>query len=87
MSCRRTLEINSYVDGELDQTQAAAVQQHLEECETCNHGYRYYLALRMSLRNSSLYHRTPLELKMRVRALSQTDAEREAAKRPIGLPW
>ena len=87
MSCQRALEINSYVDGELDHAQAAAVQQHLDECEACNRGYRLYLALRSSLRNSSLYHRTPLELKMRVRSLSQTDEEREAANRPIGLPW
>ena len=87
LSCRRGLEINSYVDGELDQTHATAVQQHLDECETCSRGYRYYVALRSSIRNSSLYHRTPLELKMRVKAMSQTDAEREAAKRPIGLPW
>lgn len=87
MNCQRALEINAYVDGELDQTQAAAVQQHLDECETCDRDYRYYVALRSSLRNSSLYQRTPLELKMRIRALSQTDAEKEAAKRLIGLPW
>lgn len=87
MSCRRTLEINSYVDGELDEARAATVRLHLDECEACNRGYRYYLAFRSLVRNSSLYHRTPLELKMRVRALSQTDAEREAANRPIGLPW
>ena len=87
MSCQRALEINSYIDGELDQAQAAAVQQHLDQCEPCNRGYRHYLALRSSLRSSSLYHRTPLELKMIVRSLLQTDAEAEAAKRLIGLPW
>jgi len=81
------LEINAYVDCELDQAQAAAVQQHLGECTVCKRDCRYYLALRSSVRNSSLYYRTPLELKMRIRSLSQTDAEREAANRPIGLPW
>ena len=87
LSCQRALEINAYVDGELEEAQAAAVQQHLDECETCHRDYRYYVALRSSLRNSSLYRRTPLELKMRIRALSQTDAEKEAARRLIGLPW
>lgn len=87
MSCQRALEINSYVDGELGHAQTALVQQHLDECEACNRNYRYYTALRSSIRNSSLYHRTPLELKMRVKSLSQTDAEAEAAKRLIGLPW
>lgn len=87
MSCQRVLEINSYIDGELDEAQAAAVRQHLEECEACDRNYRLYSALRSSLRHSSFYHRTPLELKMRIRALSRTDAEKEAAKRLIGLPW
>jgi hypothetical protein len=70
----------------LDPSQAAAAQQHVDECEACNRGYRLQLALRLSLRNSSLYYRTPLELKMRIRSLSQTDAEAEAARRPM-LPW
>lgn len=87
MSCEIALEINSYVDGELDDAQAAAVRQHLEECDACNRYHRYFLALRSSLRNGSFYHRTPLELKMRIKSLWQTDAEKEAAKRLIGLPW
>jgi len=86
LSCRRTLEIDRYVDGELAPSEAAAVRQHIDECEACNRGYRYQLALRSTLRDSSLYYRTPLELKMRVRSLSQTDAELEASKRPM-LPW
>jgi anti-sigma factor RsiW len=86
LSCHRALEISGYVDGELDQAQAAAVQKHLDECEACDLGYRHYLALRSSMRNSSLYHRTPLEFKMRVRSLLQTDAEAEAANR-LMLPW
>lgn len=87
MSCQKGLEINAYIDGELDQAQAAALQQHLNECEPCKRGYQHYVALRSSLRDSSLYFRTPLELKMIVRSLLQTDAEADAAKRLIGLPW
>ena len=86
MSCSRTLEIDRYVDGELDPSAAAAVQHHIDECEACNRGYRYQLALRSRLRDTALYYRTPLEMKMRVRSLTQTDAEREAGKRPM-LPW
>ena len=86
MSCRRTLEIDRYVDGELEPSEAAAVRQHIDECAVCNRGYSYKLALRSSLRDSSLYYRTPLELKMRIRSLSQTDAEAEASKR-LMLPW
>jgi len=86
LSCSRTLEIDSYVDGETGPSAAAAVRQHLEECAACSRSYRYLVALRSSLRDSSLYYRTPLELKMRVRSLLQTDAEAEAARRPM-LPW
>jgi Putative zinc-finger len=86
LSCRRTLEIDRYVDGELAPSDAAALRQHIDECAACNRGYQYKLALRSSLRDSSLYYRTPLELKMRVRSLSQTDAEAEASKR-LMLPW
>lgn len=86
LSCKRTLEISSFVDGELDPSQAAGVQRHLDECEACTRDYRYHLALRSSLRDSSLYYRTPLELKMRIRSMSQTDEQAEASKRPM-LPW
>ena len=86
MSCRRTLDIDRYVDGELDPSEAAGVRRHIDECAACNRGYRYQLELRSTLRDSSLYYRTPLELKMRVRSLTQTDAEAEASKRQM-LPW
>lgn len=86
MSCKRTLEIGSYVDGELEPSEVAAVQQHLDKCDACLRDYRYHLALRSSLGDSSLYYRTPLELKMRIRSMSQTDEQAEASKRPM-LPW
>ena len=86
MSCKRTLEVSSYVDGELDPSEAATVRQHLDECNTCTRDYRYHLALRSSMRDSSLYYRTPLELKMRIRSMSQTEEQAEASKR-LMLPW
>ena len=86
MSCRRTLEISSYVDEEIGHAETAALQRHLDECADCNRACNNHLALRSTMRDSSLYFRTPLELKMRVKALLQTDAEAEAARRPM-LPW
>ncbi|HXQ69110.1 MAG TPA: zf-HC2 domain-containing protein [Pyrinomonadaceae bacterium] len=86
MSCKRTLEIGAYVDGELNPSEAAAVQRHLDECDACSRDYHYHLALRSSLGDSSLYYRTPLELKMRIRSISQTEEQSEASKRPM-LPW
>lgn len=86
MSCKRTLEISTYVDGELDPSEAAAVRQHLDECDACVRDYRYHVALRSSLGDSSLYYRTPLELKMRIRSMSQTDEQAEANKH-LMLPW
>lgn len=86
LSCKRTLEISSYVDGELNPSEAAAVQRHLDNCDACSRDYRYQLALRSSLQDSSLYYRTPLELKMRIRAMSQTEEQSEASKH-LMLPW
>jgi hypothetical protein len=70
----------------LDPSETAAVRGHLDECDACVRDYRYHLALRSSLRDSSLYHRTPLELKMRIRSMSQTEEQAEASKR-LMLPW
>src|ERR1700754_238994 len=86
LSCKRTLEIGAYVDGELNPSEAAAVQRDLDECDACSRDYHYHLALRSSLGDSSLYYRTPLELKMRIRSISQTEEQSEASKRPM-LPW
>lgn len=69
MSCERARElIHPYIDGELELTQAAEIQQHLDECEDCKLGYHNHLTLRSTFKDQSLYYRAPQHLKKRIRA-------------------
>jgi mycothiol system anti-sigma-R factor len=70
VSCESARElIHPYIDGELDLTQAAEIQQHIDECEDCKLGYHNQLTLRSTLRDNSLYCRAPQALKKRIRSL------------------
>ena len=70
MSCERARElIHPYIDGELDLTQAAGIQQHLDECEDCQRVYQNQLTLRSTFKDNSLYYRAPQDLKKRIRSL------------------
>jgi mycothiol system anti-sigma-R factor len=70
VSCERPRElIHPYIDGELDLTQAAEIQQHIDECEVCKLGYHNQLTLRSILRDNSLYCRAPQDLKKRISSL------------------
>ncbi|HET9711884.1 MAG TPA: zf-HC2 domain-containing protein [Pyrinomonadaceae bacterium] len=79
MICHKSLEmIHLYVDGELDELEAAQVQRHIYTCEDCKLRYRTQVALRSSLQDSSLYYRAPVELKRRIRSSLQQEVETEA---------
>ena len=70
MSCERARElIHPYIDGELDLTQAADIQRHIDECDDCKLGYHNQLTLRSTFKADSLYYRAPLDLKKRIRSL------------------
>lgn len=69
-SCQRARElIHYYIDGELDLTETAEIQQHINECEDCKLGYDNQLALRSTFKDNSLHYRAPQELKQRIRSL------------------
>ena len=70
MNCQRARElIHPYIDGELDLTQAAEIQKHIDECEDCKLGYHNQLTLRSTFRDKSLYYRAPHALNRRIRSL------------------
>ena len=69
-SCQRARElIHYYIDGELDLTEAARIQQHINECENCKLGYDNQLTLRSTFNDNSLYYRAPRALNQRIRSL------------------
>ncbi len=50
VSCRRVAKwIQSYLDGELDASQARSTAAHLEECRRCGLEARTYEALRVAI--------------------------------------
>ncbi|HLA09110.1 MAG TPA: anti-sigma factor [Pyrinomonadaceae bacterium] len=72
MGCQRAQElIHPYIDGELDPLQAADVERHIEQCENCNLLYRNQIALRSSLKDSSLYYRASEDLRKRIQVSVQ----------------
>lgn len=67
MNCQNLREImHSYIDRELGLAHAAEVERHLEQCGECDLIYRGQIALRLSLRDPSFYHRAPADLKKRI---------------------
>jgi len=70
LTCQRArVLIHPYIDGELDLTQAAEIQQHIDECEDCRLGYQNQLTLRSTFKDNSLYYRAPQVLKKRIKSL------------------
>jgi anti-sigma factor (TIGR02949 family) len=70
VSCERARElIHPYIDGELDLTQAADIQQHIDECEGCMLDYHNQFILRSTFKDNSLYYRAPQALNERIRKL------------------
>jgi putative zinc finger protein len=72
LNCQSTRKlIHPYLDRELNRTQAAEVERHLEECNECDLSYRGQIALRFPLHDASLHFRAPAHLKGRITSLLQ----------------
>ena len=82
MSCQKAHElINPYVDGELDVVQTVEVEQHLDQCESCNVRYRNQLSLSFNLKDSSLYYHAPKHLKKRIKLALQEELKTHQQER------
>ncbi len=82
MSCQKSRElINPYVDGELDVVQTVEVEQHLDECESCNVRYRNQLNLSSNLKDSSLYYPAPKDLRKRIQSSLQAELKLQRQER------
>ena len=76
MNCQKALElIDPYVDRELDPTQAADVERHLDQCEECKLNYRRQVALCSTLHDGSFYYRAPANLKTQIASSIQEETE------------
>ena len=73
LTCQKALMIHPYIDRELDETQIAEVEQHLEQCPACKHNFREQFALHSALRDASFYYRAPADFKRRIHTASSSE--------------
>src|SRR5215469_17505847 len=88
MACDQALQVQAYVDGELDALTAADVERHIESCADCAQLRSDLEGLRAEIRNSATYYRAGDLVGRRVRkALGQgeTAAAAREGRRPFWL--
>lgn len=83
MTCSPEL-LAAYLDGELDATQIATVEQHLSGCQNCSEEYARLLQQKEAIRQTLPYYNAPPELHQSVRKALR-ELERKPA--PRELPW
>jgi len=67
MMCKSALPlIEPYIDGELDASQAAELQRHLDECPACAQSHRRLGALSTDLRALAPRYTAPADLRSRI---------------------
>ena len=75
MPCPEALQVQAYVDGEVDALVAAAIERHLEQCAECRILHQDVVQLRTALRRELPYFHTPPALRVQVmRILDKEDA-------------
>jgi anti-sigma factor RsiW len=79
MSCERSLEIEAYMDGELDATSSLAIEQHLETCAECRAVRDGIAEMRKALKEDARYYRPAAAFTARIR---DTVAHEDRKTRP-----
>ena len=77
--------IQPYADGELDVSNARAVEQHLQACSQCQSAVRSIRALRTALRSDAVAFRAPRRLRKNIRAAVRRETRGERFS--WSLPW
>ncbi len=79
--------IQPYADGELDVSNARAVEQHLQACSQCRSAEQSIRALRIALRSDAVAFRAPRRLRKNIRAAVRREARRDRGSLFWSLPW
>ena len=84
MSCKETLQTQSYLDGELEGAAAAAAERHLESCADCQALAAETADLSDALRTAAR-HRAPDVLRKRIAAALDREARPTLGRRSFWL--
>jgi anti-sigma factor RsiW len=79
--------IQPYADGELDVSNARAVEQHLQTCSQCRSAEATIRALRTALRSEVVAFRAPRRLHRNVRTAVRREARRDRGTLSWSVPW
>ncbi len=79
--------IQPYADGELDVSNARAVEQHLQTCNDCRLAERNIRALRSVLRSEAVAFRAPNRLLRNVRRAVRRESRRDRGSLSWSLQW
>ena len=87
MDCKTALAlIDVYLDGELDRSDARALEAHLDTCPDCAAALARADGLRRALRDPGLRHAAPLELRERIRAAADAADDARSDQRVVAFP-
>ncbi len=89
MNCDDAISlVHGYVDGELDLTNALALERHLSQCAACSRRYENVRTLSSVLRDGALYYEASPALQRRVRrALRQSSESRSLGGLRARFSW
>jgi anti-sigma factor RsiW len=88
MTCTAARElIESYLDGELDPSAKAEMEDHLMSCSSCAETHARVRQLQMDIRTQAPYYDPPADLERRVRAALAQAAKKEAKSDSGAWQW
>jgi anti-sigma factor RsiW len=83
MKCKEVRAfLDAFADGELDLVSHLQVEQHLKDCDACEHAHRNITAMRTALADETMYFRAPAGLQERIRA-----AVKDVNQQSSTSPW
>lgn len=87
MNCADIRElIHSYLDDELDLTQALQMGKHLDRCDACHTVYQQARVLRSTVRGHATYYPAPAPLRSRVLRTVRASTPKPTP-RTLTIPW
>ena len=77
MPCPEALQVQAYVDGDVDALASTAIERHLEQCAECRTLHLDLVQLRTALRGSLPYFDTPPALRAQVMRILDVESASE----------